>query len=96
MKEFRRRIAANPDEFLSVVRKVEADTGMAIYAEYYKRPEPCANPALERFYRWKGQIGCTVHEDFGDSTFGPALADRVRDFFVKLTPIYDYFNQFKV
>ncbi len=96
MKEFRKRIAAKPDEFLAMIRKVESDTGLRIYAEEYKRPEACENPDLERFYRWKGKIGCTVHEDFSDDTFGPALADRVLDLLIKLTPLYDYFNQFKV
>ena len=96
MKEFRRRIAAKPDEFLTMIRQVEENTGMTIYAEKYKRPEPCENPDLARFYRWKGKIGCTIHEDFSDEVFGPQLAQRVRDFLVKLIPVYDYFNQFKV
>ena len=96
MKEFRRRIAAKPDEFLAMIRQVEENTGMTIYAEEYKRPEPCENPDLARFYRWKGKIGCTIHEDFSDGVFGPLLAERVRDFLVKLIPVYDYFNQFKV
>ena len=96
MKEFRRRIAAKPDEFLTMIRQVEENTGMAIYAEEYKRPEACETPDLARFYRWKGKIGCTIHEDFSDEVFGPQLAERVRDFLVKLIPVYDYFNQFKV
>ena len=96
MKEFRRRIAPKPDEFLTMIRQVEESTGMTIYAEEYKRPEPCENPDLARFYRWKGKIGCTIHEDFSDEVFGPQLAQRVRDFLVKLIPVYDYFNQFKV
>ena len=96
MKDFRRRIAAKPDEFLSIIHQVEESTGLAIYAEEYKRPEGCENPDLARFYLWKGKIGCTVHEDFSDDTFGPELADRVRDFLTKLIPLYDYFNQFKV
>ena len=83
-------------EFLDMIRQLEESTGLSIYAEEYKRPEACENPALERFYLWKGKIGCTIHEDFSDDTFGPALADRVRDFLVKLIPVYDYFNQFKV
>ena len=96
MKEFRRQIAAKPDEFLTMIRQVEENTGMTIYAEEYKRPEPCENPDLARFYRWKGKIGCTIHEDFSDGVFGPQLAEQVRDFLVKLIPVYDYFNQFKV
>jgi uncharacterized protein (TIGR02453 family) len=96
MKEFRKRIAAKPDDFLAMIRKVESDTGLSIYAEEYKRVEPCENPELERFYRWKGKIGCTIHEDFSEAVFGPQLAERVRDFLVKLIPLYDYFNLFQV
>jgi uncharacterized protein (TIGR02453 family) len=96
MKEFRKRIAAKPDDFLAMIHKVESDTGLSIYAEEYKRVEPCENPELERFYRWKGKIGCTIHEDFSEAVFGPQLAERVRDFLVKLIPLYDYFNLFQV
>ena len=96
MKQFRQSIAAKPDEFLSMIRQVEADTGMTVRAEEYKRPEVCENPDLERFFRWKAKLDCTIHEDFSDETFGPDLAVRVRDFLVKLTPLYDYFNRFKV
>ena len=96
MKEFRKRLAAKPDEFLAMIRQVEESTGMTVYAEEYKRPEACGNPDLERFFRWKGKIGCTIHEDFSDDTFGPALAERVGDFLVRLIPLYDYFNRFKV
>ena len=96
MKEFRKRIAAKPDEFLAMIRKVESDTGLSVTAEEYKRPEACSNPELERFYLWKSRIDCIVHEDFSDAVFGPALAERVRNFLVKLIPLYDYFNRFKV
>ena len=96
MKEFRKRIAAKPDDFLAMIRQVEESTGLTIYAEEYKRPESCENPELARFCRWKGKIGCTIHEDFSERTFGPELAARVQEFLVKLIPLYDFFNQFKV
>ena len=96
LNDFRQTIAAKPEEFLQIVEQVEAATGMPISAELYKRPKPCDDPRLERFFAWKGKIGCVVDEPFGEDTFGPALADRVADFFEKLTPIYDYFNKFKV
>jgi hypothetical protein len=75
---------------------VENATGMTIYADEYARPEKCENPDLERFYLWKEKIGCTIHEDFSENTFGPELAHRVSDFLQKLYPIYHYFNRFKV
>ena len=96
LKQFRRDIAAKPDEFLTMIEKVEKDTGIPIHAETYRRPEKCENPDLERFYGWKGQIGCIIQEPFSDDTFGPELAERVGDFLNKLTPLYDFFNRYKV
>lgn len=96
MEDFRRRIASQPREFLTMIRDVEAAVGQSITAECYKRPKPCENEALLPYFAWKAQIGCTRHEDFSEDTFGPALGARVLDFFEKLIPLYDYFNQFKV
>ena len=90
MEEFRKEIARDPDTFLAIVEQVERDTGVTITAEEYKRPKPCADPRLERFYRWKGQIGCTVHEDFSEATLG----DRVRDFLTNAMPMMEYMQRF--
>ena len=96
MEDFRRQISAKPEEFLTLVKNVEDSVGQKITADCYKRPKPCENPELLPYFAWKGQIGCTRHEDFSEATFGPALGDRVLDFFEKLIPLYDYFNRFKV
>ena len=96
LKQFRRDISAKPDEFLTMIHQVEQDTGLTINAATYKRPEKCEDPRLERFFGWKEQLGCAIHEDFSEATFGPDLANRVRDLFIKLTPLYDFFNKYKV
>ena len=96
MEDFRRRITARPDEFLQLIAGTEAATGQSVCAECYKRPKPCDNPDLEPFFAWKGQIGCTRHEDFSENTFGSELGLRVLAFFEQLIPLNDYFNQFKV
>ena len=96
MEDFRRHITAYPDEFLSLIKTTEAAVGMPISAECYKRPKPTDNPDLEPYFAWKGQIGCVIEEAPGPDIFGPQLKDKVADFFGKLTPLYDYFNQFKV
>ena len=96
MNDFRAAISAKPDEFLKLIKKTEKAVGKPIEAELYKRPKPTDDPRLKRFFAWKGQIGCTVHEDFSEVTFGPDLAKRVGAFFTKLTPLYGFFNQFKV
>ena len=96
LERFRQTISAKPDEFLKLIQKTEKATGMPVTASLYKRPKPTDNPDLERFFAWKGQIGCVRSEEFGENTFGPELAERVRDFLTKLIPLYDYFNRFKV
>ncbi len=96
MKEFRKTIASESEKFCAMIRKVETATGQRITAEEYKHPEKCENPELERFFKWKDKLDCTRHEDFSESTFGPELAQRVREYFQQLVPLYDYFNRFKV
>lgn len=96
LEDFRRRIAAKPDEFLGMVEKVESATGQKVLAECYKRPKPCDDHRLAPYFAWRGQIGCTRHEDFGEAAFGPRLGERVAEFFNQLLPLYDYFNRFKV
>ena len=95
-EDFRRRIAAKPDEFLKMLEETESAVGQKVTADCYKRPKPCDNPDLVPYYSWRGQIACTRHEDFSEATFGPELAQRVRDYFEKLIPLYDYFNHFTV
>ena len=96
MEDFRRHITAYPHEFLELIRKTEEAVGQPITAELYKRPKPTENPALEPYFAWKGQIGCVRSIAPGPEIFGPELKDEVADFFEKLTPLYDYFNRFKV
>jgi len=96
MEAFRQHITAYPEEFLSLVRKTEEAVGQPITADLYKRPKPTDNPELERFFAWKGQIACTRSIAPGPEMFDPDLKNQVADFFEKLTPLYEYFNRFKV
>ena len=96
METFRKHITAYPDAFLNLIKTTEEAVGQPITAELYKRPKPTDNPALEPYFAWKGQIACTRAIEPGDGMFGPELKDEVLDFFQKLIPIYEYFNQFKV
>ena len=95
MEDFRRHISAYPDEFLNLIQTTEEAVGQSVYAACYKRPKATENEKLAPFFAWKDQIGCTRHKDFGPDTFGPELQTEVADFFEKLTPLYNYFNQFK-
>ncbi|MEF2836944.1 MAG: DUF2461 domain-containing protein [Oscillospiraceae bacterium] len=96
MEDFRKHITAYPDEFLELIQKTEEAVGQPITAELYKRPKPTDNPALAPYFAWKGQIACTRSIAPGPEMFSPDLKNEVADFFEKLTPLYEYFNRFKV
>ena len=96
MDEFRRHITAYPEEFLNLIETTEEAVGMPITADLYKRPKPTEDPRLEPYFAWKGDISCIRSEEANPQIFGPQLEERVADFFGKLTPLYDYFNRFKV
>ena len=96
MEDFRRHITAYPDEFLDLIRTTEEAVGQPITAATYKRPKATENPDLVPYFAWKEQIGCIRTIAPGDAMFGPGLKDEAMDFFTKLTPLYEYFNRFKV
>ena len=96
LEEFRRQLAANPKEFLKLIRKTEKATGMKICADLYKRPKPAPSKELEPFFAWRGNIGCTIDEPVGPEMFGPELGVRAGAFLEKLIPLYEYFNRFQV
>lgn len=94
MEEFRKRIAARPDEFLNMLDGVQKAVGMEVTAELYKRPKEAPIPEVQPFYAWKTDISCIRHEEVSDAIFGPELGQRAGEFLEKLIPLYDYFNQF--
>ena len=94
MEDFRRKISEQPDVFLKLIKKTEKAVGMRITAEQYKRPKKTEDARLAPYFAWKKGISCIREEPFGPETFGPELKDRVGEFFRKLTPLYEYFNQF--
>ena len=96
METFRKEIAADPKPFLKLIRDTEKAAGKPITAETYKRPKPCEDQRLERFFAWKGGIACEITEEVGPGIFGPELGVRAGEFLQKLIPLYDYFNKFKV
>jgi len=95
LEEMRKTWAANPKPFLKLIRDAEKATGMTVTAETYKRPKPAPTQELERFFAWKGNIGCVIEEPVGPELFDPELGQRVAEHLNKLIPLYEYFNQFQ-
>lgn len=96
MEDFRREISRQPETFLHLIGKTEADTGLPVTADLYKRPKQPEDSRLAPFFAWKGNISCIREEEPGPAFFGPDLGTRAGDLFSRLIPLYDYFNRFKV
>ena len=94
LEQMRKEWAAQPHQFLELIKGTEETTGVPITADLYKRPKPTDNPDLERFFAWKGNISCVIEEPVGPEIFGPELVNRVREHLTKLIPLYDYFSKF--
>ncbi|MBO5953067.1 MAG: DUF2461 domain-containing protein [Oscillospiraceae bacterium] len=95
MADFRKAISAHPEEFLSLLTETEKATGIPVTAELYKRPKETADPRLAPYFAWRGNIICVRRESVSKELFGPALGQRAHTLFRQLTPLYEYFNQFK-
>ena len=93
MDKFRKSICANPDAFLSLIRKTEKATKIPVSAQLYKKPKTCEDPRLTEFFRWKKGIACIKEESFSPETFGPELGDRALAFLEKLVPLYETLNR---
>ena len=97
MADFRKDIAARPDAFLELIQKTEADTGIPVTADLYKRPpQQPEDPRLEPYFSWRRNISCTREEEPGEAMFGPELGERAGELFCQLIPLYDYFSRFRV
>ncbi len=96
LEDFRRHIAADPEEFLQLIAGTEAATGLPVTAELYKRPKETEDDRLRPYFAWRGDIGCQQFLEPGEALFSPKLSQQVGTFFTQLTPLYEFFNRFKV
>ncbi|MBQ4601001.1 MAG: DUF2461 domain-containing protein [Oscillospiraceae bacterium] len=96
MEDFRRYISSHSDEFLSLIAKTEADTGLPVTAELYKRPKPTDDPRLAPYFAWKTNIGCERFEEPSEALFGRELGQRALELFTRLIPLYEFFTRFQV
>lgn len=94
MTAFRREITRKPEEFLSLLKKAEQDTGIPLTANLYKRPKPCEDDRLAPFYAWKDSICCIREEPVSEAIFTPALEERVKELLRQLDPLYTWLCQF--
>ena len=94
LERMRQEWAAHPQQFLTLMQAMEDVTGIPVTAETYKRPKEAPIPELAPYYAWKGCISCCVDVPVGPELFDPNLMETVREFFVKLIPLYEYFSKY--
>ena len=88
MEAFRQGAAERPDEFLALVAQTERDTGMTVSGDEYRRPKPCPDRRLERFFRLKNVL-CCWEGPVDARLFQPSLADEVARAMTALLPLYE-------
>ncbi len=89
MEALRRQLSEQPDRFLAIVNELERTTELRLSGNTFKRPKPCQNPALERFFLLKN-FGAFVSRSIDDRLFQPELSGEVRDTFAALKPLMRY------
>lgn len=95
MERYRQLIAAEPEAFLQLVRKVEQASGIQLAGDCYSRKKPCPVPALEPYYNLKN-IKFVINGEPGEEMFSPALAERVTETLKALYPMYEYCLRFSL
>ncbi len=93
MKDFRAKLAANPQPFLDLMQQAEKELGFPLSCQCYKHPEPTEDPRLQPYYLWKQGLVWAKEVPPGDAMFSPALYEDAARFFRALTPLYEYFSQ---
>lgn len=93
MERFRKRIAAEPTPFLTMLASVENATLCPVTADCYKRPKPCENEILLPYFAWKSNLSCEKVEPVSDRIFQPELLSRVSQFWQGTRPLYDYLTR---
>lgn len=95
MERFRQMIAAKPEEFLQLIRKVEKDSGIKLYGNQYCRKKPCPDERLEPYYNLKN-LQMIVRGEPGEEMFSPQLAQTLIRTLKSLYPLYEYCLRFSL
>lgn len=91
MEDFRRQLAAEPDNFLSLAERIESDGAVTIGGAAYKRPKPCPDARLARFWQLKN-IVAYVERPIDECLFSDELEPEVAAMLARLRPLFDYFS----
>ncbi len=92
MELLRKQLLAQSGPFIKIVDDLEAGGTLRLSGQTYKRPKPCPDPALERFFAMKN-LAAYVNRSIDERLFSPALAQEVAQTFESLKPLMRYCRQ---
>ncbi len=95
MDRFRQRLVDAPEEFPTLVKKLEQASGVQFYGDPYYRKKPCPVPEAEAYYNLKN-LQFVESIEPGDVMFSHDLADRVIAVLKALYPFYEYCLKFTI
>ena len=93
MAAFRTQLQERPDEFLNLVRRVEAASGETVTGNPYAREKAGAPPQVAAWFSLKNLYAYTDHPA-DDLLYSPQLAETVRSTLQALLPLNEYCQGF--
>ena len=93
MERWRREVQENPEEFLSLVKKLQRKTGLTLTGDSYKRGKPCSVEALKPYFQLKN-FSMEVSRMPDELLFSPSLPGEVVKTLKALLPLYRYFLRY--
>lgn len=93
MDTFRDNVVYDAKEFQKMTKKTVLDRGFSIMGEDYKRP--VANDLPEYYQPWmqKKNVWVSKSKPIGDELFSPQFAEQMREDFVALEWLYNFFKE---
>lgn len=92
MEQLRKQLALEPGPFLKIVEDLEKDGTLRLSGETYKKPKPCPDPTLMRFFTMKN-LAVIVSRSIDEALYRPALAAEIGQTFEALKPLMRYCRQ---
>ena len=89
MELLRIKMADHKDEFLKIVKKAEAESGLTLTGDTYSRQKACPFPELQPYFNLKNFFAL---EDLppDELLYSPDLACRVSKVLQAWKPLYDF------
>lgn len=93
MDTFREEIGYDAEEFKRITQETVLERGFSVGGEEYKRSIP--NELGEYYQQWIQRKGVYVETErkLDDILYSPQLADRIREDFMALEWLYNFFKE---